>query len=161
MLKNQKLVFNFFYIFSRFEFALKATGFLYGDNSSVSAGWDKFAESIDRKYKLVQITSVQFHRSAKYLFDHPPQKQIKNKSNKLDWKEAGLVSSYDFKNLLLLVRRIRNNLFHGGKFISGSIKGSERDKFLIECSLIILKECLELNEEVKNKFEEERHYLIL
>lgn len=153
--ENQELACKFLYFFSRFEFALKATGFLIAKDNSVSADWDTFAQSIDKKYKLSEITSDEFQTSVKYFLDEPPRKQIVNDSGVLDWKEYKKPADFNFEEILMLVRRVRNNFFHGGKFHTGPVSGSERDVNLIEYSLIILKACLDLNQEVKNRFEEE------
>ena len=155
MIKNKKLACEFFYVFSRFEFALKASGFVHSQNGVASPYWDEFAKSIDEKHKLEKLPSEDFQKSVEYFFSNPPKKQIV-KEGKLEWKEVGESElPTNFLKLLALVRKVRNNFFHGGKFPSGPVHGSERDEFLLEYSLIILKECLELNKGVKRIFEEE------
>ena len=160
MIENQELACKFLYFFSRFEFALKATDFLIANGSRVSADWDKFAQSIDKKDKLSEITSDEFQKSVKYFFNEPPRKQIANDSGVLDWEEHKKPTNFfNFKELLTLVRRVRNNFFHGGKFPNGPISGSERNRALIEHSLIILQKCLDLNQEVKDRFQEDGNSL--
>jgi hypothetical protein len=39
---------------------------------------------------------------------------------------------------LLLVRRIRNNLFHGAKFLLGGERDFDRDRQLVEAALTVL-----------------------
>jgi len=160
MLENKELIYKFFYHFSRFEFALKTTGYILSNDNNVLPDWDRFAKSIDQKYELIEIKSEEFQKSIKYFFEQPPKKQIINSSGTLDWEEYKPKKvQHSFKELLMLVRRVRNSFFHGGKFISGSIIGSERDTTLIEYGLIILKNCLELNQEVKDKFQADGVFL--
>lgn len=157
---DQKLVYNFFYVFSCFEYALKTTSFLTyrsKNNHDASADWEKFAEVIGKKNKLTKIKSLEFKKAIDYFFNNPPKKQIIS-NGRLDWEEyKRLEDFYNFKELLKLVRRVRNNLFHGGKFSSGLEQGSERNKNLLAYGLIILKECISLNEAVKEKFNEQQN----
>ena len=55
------------------------------------------------------------------------------------------------------VKRIRNNLFHGGKFPipTGPVSAPERDTELLEHGLVILHALLELDERVKKHWEPE------
>jgi hypothetical protein len=155
MTKNEKLSYDFFYFFSRFEFALKNTGFLNSNNNVVMADWDKFAELTEKEKKLSDIDSTQFKKTINYFFENPPQKQFINNVGVLDWKNSKPVN-HNWIELITLIRRVRNNFFHGGKFCNGPIIGSERDITLIKNSLIVLKKSLDLNKKIKNKFEEEK-----
>ena len=59
----------------------------------------------------------------------------------------------EIERLLNYVRRVRNNLFHGGKFTSLSVSDLGRNASLIEDSLVILKECLRLSGTVRAEYE--------
>jgi hypothetical protein len=50
------------------------------------------------------------------------------------------------------VRTVRNNLFHGGKSPSRPISEPARDQRLLESSLVVLHECLALNESLCGAF---------
>lgn len=52
----------------------------------------------------------------------------------------------------MYICRIRNNLFHGGKFVGGYLEEFDRDFSLVKCALLILKEIVNFNEKVKNAF---------
>lgn len=151
MLGNKKLVYEFFYTFSRFEFALKSVKFLKQDNGNAEASWDKFAKSIDKDIKDISKYDSEFKKSVEYFSNNPPAKQIVSDSV-LDFKKSK--KPENFEELLKLVRIVRNNLFHGGKFPSGPISDAARNDNLIKHSLTILKTCLEFNQSVKNKFNE-------
>jgi len=56
--------------------------------------------------------------------------------------------------LLLLVRRIRNNLFHGGKHNLDVFEDTERTTRLLRNSIIVIRECLLLEPSVKAKYDE-------
>jgi len=58
----------------------------------------------------------------KYLLEHPPKKQAIIRGT-LSWQDSQPDrNSPMLQNLLVLVRRVRNNLFHGGKFPGGPVK---------------------------------------
>jgi len=50
------------------------------------------------------------------------------------------------------IRRIRNNLFHGGKFVGGHLEEFDRNFRLVKCALLILKEIVNFDKKVKNAF---------
>jgi hypothetical protein len=52
-----------------------------------------------------------------------------------------------------MVRRIRNNLFHGAKVWSPEYGNRERDIKLVEAGLVVLKRCSSLNREVQIAYE--------
>jgi len=57
------------------------------------------------------------------------------------------------ERLLLLVRRVRNNLFHGGKFSNEAFEDIDRQERLLKGSLLVLKECLRVSPQVNNAFD--------
>jgi hypothetical protein len=57
------------------------------------------------------------------------------------------------QQVLLMVRRIRNNLFHGAKVWSPEYDNRERDIRLVEAGLLVLKQCSSLNQEVQMAYE--------
>ena len=154
---TKKLVCEFLHIFSRFEYALKKTNFLKkGVRGNAEANWDKFAKYLDTKTLLSAVNSKNFQAGVIYFFDHPPKKQIINDNGILGWKDEVIPENQqNFEKLLTLVRRARNNLFHGGKFQSGEVAGSDRDKKLIKLGLVILEECLNLDTVIEQEFHKE------
>lgn len=53
--------------------------------------------------------------------------------------------------MLLYVRRVRNNLFHGGKF-NGRRFAPERSELLLRHSLTIHRACIDASEDVHQAF---------
>ncbi|MAR71000.1 MAG: hypothetical protein CME78_02060 [Halomonas sp.] len=80
-----------------------------------------------------------------YLFDHPPKKQIL-KDKILSWQ---VVNTEERSPQILFshIRRVRNNLYHGGKF-NGSWLDPDRSEELISRSLLILQALQEQHDEL-------------
>jgi hypothetical protein len=77
------------------------------------------------------------------------------KDGKLAWADCGCGGKGDLSCLLVLVRRVRNNLFHGGKFPLQPIPEISRDESLLQSSLTVLGAALQLNPRVSQFFSEE------
>lgn len=154
---TKKLACEFLHIFSRFEYALKRTSFLKKtDGGGAEPNWEKFSETLDKEMELTAVESGEFQAAADYFFQSPPKKQIVDEDGDLGWRdEIILENRRNFSVLLVLVRRVRNNLFHGGKFGGEHIYGSERDENLIKFGLTVLMECLCFNTEVEREFRQE------
>lgn len=56
------------------------------------------------------------------------------------------------EQVLQLVRRIRNNLFHGGEFSDEVHSGPDRNRLLLQHAIAILRRCLELSPRVARSF---------
>lgn len=143
---SRDTIIEFFAVFSRFEYSLKCAGYIEKDKSYVAADWDRFAEELNSSFKMKLNRDTELKSAVDYLIKNPPKKQI-NDNGTLSWSKA---DSWNEKKpilewLLLMIRRIRNNLFHGGKFSVGPVQDLARDQQLLECSLRILEKCLRLN----------------
>ena len=147
---EKDLVTGFFIFFSRFEYSLKrAEGYASGDENGINANWDKFA--IDHNDAFNSDRSKELKEAVTYLRSKPPMKQVL-KNRTLDWKNVAPENIPLLKQLLGSIRRVRNNLFHGGKFAEGPVREPGRDKKLLESCSIVLDECLNLNENIRNDF---------
>jgi hypothetical protein len=154
-----KLVLKFFVTFSRFECALKRAHFVKGDgNGNASPCWNGFADKVDGR--LVAITDKDFIEARSYLLNAPPCKQKVDEAEPMGWKwmpnnPQGAES--DERYLLRLVRDVRNNLFHGGKYPapSGPVDGEAlRNSKLLQACLTVLDRCQSLHADVSKFFEE-------
>lgn len=148
--EGKQLIFEFFLVFSRFEYALKSSGFSKGDENGISPNWDKFASSI--RSTFIKTNSEDLNNAVEYLLNHPPKKQILT-SSILAFKNRESIDNLDlvFK-LKLYICDIRNNLFHGGKFDGEFEPEVSRNHTLLKHSLTILDNWLTLNEEVNYYF---------
>ncbi len=141
-------------MFSRLEYALKRTPEYAVERSShtirwVEANWIQFAR--DHKDDFKPKRTEQLAKAVEYLLDHPPARQILEKGV-LAWEPTVAQGNSDFEKLIYSVKGVRNNLFHGGKFPIKPAKDPGRDKRLLESCNEILKECLLLNDNIRNLF---------
>lgn len=146
-----ELTYEFFGTFARCEYALKVAGFARGGGSSVAADWDAFGTSIDWHFQ--RLSDQEFKEAVAYLLTEPPRKQVL-RNGRVEWKESppdpNLPKS---QQTLLMVRRVRNNLFHGAKVWSPEYRNRERDVKLVNSALLVLKHCVEINAEVSVGYE--------
>jgi hypothetical protein len=133
------LTLDFLATFSRFEFALKKAGYVEGDEKKVSPAWDSFANDVA---KLEPAVLTQALASCPYLQQHPPQKQIL-KEGRLQWAVRQGTCGSAIGDVLLSVRTVRNNVFHGGKFPDGPVSEPLRDERLIRDCLALLDSLLD------------------
>ena len=158
---DRELLLNFFLTFSRFEYALKASNFFKRPNTSsnntlrppdAQPDWDRFAVSLRDAFH--KDKNNQLLEACKYIIESPPWKQVII-NDRVDW-ESPIRPEHetDIEFILRMVRCIRNNLFHGGKCNNKAFEQKERNKKLLECSLIVLNECLALSPSVKDTFDE-------
>ena len=133
-----------FRIFARFEFALKEAGFATNKHDTVEIHWDKFAnDSLGATF----FDKVKSQKIAETILEKPPSKQIILNGN-IDWQPT--LPPTNIQSLIGAVRRVRNNLLHGGKY--GDID-AERDDKLVKESIAILILALEICEDVRQPFE--------
>lgn len=153
---NKNITYDFFATFSRFEFALKHTGYASGDRRrNAIPDWDTFAVAHNNIFDAkLKAKNNDLTEAVKYLYENPPRK-LKFDKGQLKWEDRQQVNNQNLKELLLIVRAIRNNLFHGSKKVV-IFNEPTRDSKLINSSLIILNECLDLNENLRIKFIEEQ-----
>ena len=146
---DKDLTTGFSILFSRFEYALKRTvGYAAGDENNVTANWSKFAR--DHAEQFNSKRTPELKAAIEYLNGNPPKKQIL-KDGLLDWKNVPTQDTPLLEQVLNAVRRVRNNLFHGGKFRI-PMKDPGRDSELLSSCITVLEECLSLNQAVYERF---------
>lgn len=140
---------RFFYWFSRFEYALKKAGYTKPGQEIAEPDWDGFA---NKELGKAFFNNIKAEPTADILFTKAPRKQIVLSDGKLDW----CPKAPDFphrpnsvQNLFEYIRRVRNNLFHGGKVPFDS----DRDVKLINAALFVLEEALKKSTKVKEAFQ--------
>lgn len=148
--EEKKRLIEFFISFSRFEYALKASGFVNLQGNRIYANWDLFIASIIDNF--IQTKNDNLNSAVNYIIDNPPRIQSLV-GGAVMWRDRQLQENEPLINKLRLhISDIRNNLFHGGKF-NGSYQAEiARNNELIKSALIILNEWLILHEEVNNNF---------
>lgn len=134
--KLENLAYEFFREFARYEYCLKATG-LREDSRAAKASWTKYAAEVARVIEAPQAQDLEC--AVAYFTDHPPKKQVVE-NGILDWDETLLDHKSKAELILLLVCRVRNNVFHGGKF-NGRWFEPQRSEDLMQHALVILRAC--------------------
>lgn len=139
---------EFFFVFMRAEYALKAAGFCKSIYGHTEADWNKF----DKEPAIIELVinpPPELKTEIDYILTNPPKKQI-FENGQLAFVDTQ-VGGTKAHRICVLIRRVRNNLFHGAKFISGD-ETDERNKELIEKSTKILKKLVHALASVWEKY---------
>lgn len=147
---SKELALEFFLVFSRAEFALKAAGYAQETKGEVKPDWDRFARELKDIFN--PTTSEELDTACAYYIGLPPQKQV-FKDGSLGWKKSLPKQRSLIEILIIFIRRVRNNLFHGGKFSPQNFNETERNEYLLAFALCILKEAVHLNPKVKQVYD--------
>ena len=124
--KMRNCSFEYFYWFSRFEFALKERGYLKDKNPGAKAepDWDDFVKKHKDKY----------HSSAEAidLIKLHPKRQKVAEAEKLEWEPVGISHcNNDLCKIVAMIKTVRNNLFHGGKHGDKDVDDLQRNTKLL------------------------------
>ncbi|WP_044021721.1 hypothetical protein [Paraburkholderia graminis] len=136
-----ELAFEFFYWFSRFEFALKECGYLKTRiaGSNAEPGWAKFVEQWQKQYESSD--------EARRLLAKPPMRQVVGPGVQLQWKMVVLSEDLsELDRVSRLLRVARNNLFHGGKHGSEQWDSPERTESLLRDGRAILNQLANMSD---------------
>ena len=136
----KKISFEFFYWFSRFEFALKENNFLKDKNVDAKAepNWEEFREKFKNKY----AASAEANR----LIQLHPKRQFVAQASEPEWKPVGTDHcNNDLCTVITMLNTIRNNLFHGGKHGDIDIDSKERNIELLDIGIVILNQLARLS----------------
>jgi hypothetical protein len=131
--------------FARFEYALKEIGYgKSGKNGEVDVAWDSFAnEGLGGAF----LEKIRGSAVAPTILAKPPSKQVLQGTS-LSWEKGTPPASV--QELIGAVRRVRNNLVHGGK--SGDEDSDRNDKLVAE-AIGVLTEALRCHAELCYRFE--------
>mgnify|MGYP001434037192 CR=1 FL=1 len=145
---DREIVFKFFITFSLFEYALKKAGFRRTPRKEdVEVDWTKFSQTINDTFvrMLSSQPDSELNKAVQFILDNPPGKQVYKQQDLQFERRKRPDNISDTEWLSILIRGIRNNLFHGAKFRYDS----HRDSPLMEAALIILEAWACCNEEVR------------
>lgn len=127
--------FRFFQLFAQFEYALKALGYgRAGNADAAEADWDRFANEVGQA--LLREEMLEIVEARNYLFDLPPKRQVWI-GGAVYWR---IVPNTERSPQILFahIRRVRNNLYHGGKF-NGRWIEPDRSEELVTKALLLLQ----------------------
>ncbi len=162
---NRDLLLEFFLTFSRFEYALKATGFFKKpDPKKYKSTEPPRAEPDWWAFRKSLLASFQSNRNdhlreaCAFLLTNPPWNQVVS-NNHAHWEIAWETpiqpeNETEVEFILRMVSSVRNNLFHGGKHGVGIHNTTERTEALLRSSLVVLDECLILAPQLRQAFDE-------
>lgn len=158
---DRELVYNFVCLFAGMEYALKRSGWLKppkrpGDEVRADADWRKFTDE-SLKDALATGTPRQVVEAVKLLQKKGgPKEQYRTKEGYLDWRTvAGKPTDSDEWRMIRLVKTVRNNLFHGGKYGNQALIGEPaKDVHLLRACSTILKWCIERDEKLAEQIKE-------
>lgn len=122
--------------FAVFESALKRSGFLRGDEDFAEPAWNDFAAALGEQFYERALEQ----QSLAPVFERAPRQEIVRTRDEggtsvkyLDTKTVDPPA--DSASLIKLLKRVRNNLFHGRKLV----RPDEDDLRFVACALAILR----------------------
>ena len=150
--EHRDLVFRFSLAFSRFECALKRAVFTKTSRHGVvEANWDSFSSRYRSAFDPSQTPELR--AACDYFEANPRQKQILDAGLAFTWSAPQFRTTEPlFTWLVLMLRSVRNNLFHGGKYPISPFEDPSRNPDLLRHSLAILDACLHLDRDVERFF---------
>lgn len=141
----------FLRVFARCEYSLKRIpGFCLGNEGcEAKANWDAFANAVaDQLWLRAEVTDT----IRRLLLDLPPWKQVvRNQVAVFEVAQWG--STKSGSRLLESARRVRNNLFHGGKEQRERTIG--RDEELVRAALVVVQTAVACHPDVDREFHQQ------
>lgn len=145
MTDKKNIIFDFFYAFSRLEFLLKKHKFIrtLDHHGNVGSCWNGFIEKNKEKLNEGSVPS------GVHLLSLAPRRQVilaAADGDTLCWSHGSYTVNEDgsnyLKQVILAIKAVRNNLFHGGKEL-GDIPGGveydeQRDVDLLRTSTLVI-----------------------
>ena len=154
---DQELAIAFFVAFSRVEQAMKRGKSLKGKKGKVAeADWDNLHRHLEKQ--LGEVDEPAIKEALDYLLNKPPKNQLVQEETTIgkyvEWTDDAYPG---YKNqteqttrVFRLVRRVRNNLFHGGKWpLSDDGDDPLRRRELLKYSLTVLRTMVNLCPSIK------------
>jgi hypothetical protein len=132
---NNRLIINFTLWFSRFEYALKNTQGFSRINSFGELAPDWVA--LQNHLQNTQVPAM-LADAINFLQANPPRRQL----GEGNWQPIQVDQGWPF--LIRSMKTVRNNFFHGGKQIQGEFLSPIRDITLLNHSMSIMRELLNI-----------------
>lgn len=140
-----RIAFRFFKLFAQYEYALKMLGYASANKrGEPELDWDGFSNKIGKWLLEQQDSKIVDARN--YIFEQPPKRQIWVNGS-VTWENVPN-NERSAQILFSHLRRIRNNLYHGGKFNRSWID-PDRSYELISRALCLLEMLLAANQRIK------------
>lgn len=128
------IIVEFFALFSRLEFALLTSGYSGGDvGKNTWVTWDRVASDLHKSFLAECIADEE----VAILFYEPARFLVKNEAGDCKFIDGQIPQTP--VQLLLQVRTVRNNLFHGSK-----VSFTGRDRQLVVAGIRVIRHLLEV-----------------
>jgi len=143
-LEGERLFVEFFRKFARLEYALKRAGFLENHQNTVKVDWNTFADSIRPQFERALQSNESLKVAVEFIESEPPRKLVlspNSHGSPVCWRTTPASQGERLRDLLVYIRRIRNNLFHGEKphiVMGGTDHRNNRDSDLLRSGLVVL-----------------------
>lgn len=126
-----------FHTFARLEDAMKISGFerLHQDKRA-DTDWGKLAREVG-EVLMNHALSEDGQKAISYLLAEPPKRELIGEAGP-EWEVDEVKAANPGEQAILHVRRVRNNLIHGGK----AIYRPNRDHALLTAALWVIEESL-------------------
>ncbi len=135
---HPQIALEFLAVFSRFEFALKVTNYRQPGEGEARVDWIEFANDLADSFDPNR--TAQLAAAFAYLTGEP-LRRFAVQNGALGWFQLNLPpGASDAETVVRLIRQVRNNLFHGGKYAPDPEGGPDRDRRLVESALVLLPE---------------------
>ncbi len=148
---DKDLILNFLATFSKFEYALKVSGY-YTTNrrGEAKADWPRFTKEVSNQLNIE--SSENLKTAFNFILKYPLQ-LLGEKDGKLDWILFDIDKiEQDLDKVIFKIKQIRNNTFHGGKFLRAP-EDEETNSLLLKHSITTLLEIKNLSKKIRSAFE--------
>lgn len=143
----RELLLHFFVTFSRFEYALKAGDFRKNPPHDADVSWSKYICWLEVR-SLTELDPVL--DAGQYLLDEPPKKLVMSNDTPR-WEVPIRSGQSNIRFLVEGIQRARNNLFHGGKWLTRPDL-PHRNRDVLSASVEVLEALVEFDDTVGNEF---------
>ncbi len=151
---DKGLAYDFLVVFSRFEYALKELGHVHKNGPiprNLEVNYSGYALSIEKYFAGKYAASDKLKSAVDYFCTEPPRRQIWDGA-KSNWASPEAGTGPTAHNMLVLVYRVRNNLFHGGKGWLPPEGNHDRDHRLMYNALTIIEAVLDIDDDLRRIF---------
>ena len=133
-----KLAIEFFAVFSRLEYALKVVpSFRRAGDGEAKADWAAFTRALNVSFD--PNSNPRLMEAFSYLTIEPI-KRLDVQQGTLDWLPFDPGGDTPLDKVIFVIKQIRHNLFHGGKFALDPKASRDRDTQLLKYALVVLQE---------------------
>lgn len=142
-----ELTLEFLAVFSRLEYALKVTRFRNAGDGEAKADWSKFSLEVSAVFDPHK--NEELSNAFAYITTEP-LRFLGVRNGVLDWYDFSVPNNRPLiDKAIRIIKQVRHNLFHGGKYAQDNKASADRDSKLLTSALLVLKEMQQVISEVQ------------